>query len=105
MAFSFLRSWWPCTRPLTHLAITLYTRQGCHLCDDAWLLLQAEQRRHGFPLTAVAIDTEPQLVNLYGEKVPVVAVNGKVRFWGRINRVLLTRLLLAETRRQARGGV
>jgi len=94
-------SWWPawCRPPLTHLHFILYTRRGCHLCETATVVLQEAWRRHGFTMETIDIETDPRLVALYGEQVPVVAVNGKVRFRGEVNRVLLERLLCAERER------
>ena len=49
--------------------ITLYTRSECHLCDEA----KAAMRRH-FPnlvIDEVDVDTDPELIRLYGEEVPV----------------------------------
>jgi hypothetical protein len=74
----------------------MYTRQGCHLCDEAWALLKAAQERHGFLLDAVDVDTDPALVAEYGDCVPVVIVNGRARFRGKVNSVLLRRLLAME---------
>lgn len=74
----------------------MYTRAGCHLCDDAWKLLEESRQRYAFPLEAVDIDGSPDLARKFGEQVPVVEIDGKVRFWGRINPVLLERLLRAE---------
>jgi len=71
----------------------MYTRQGCHLCEQAWEQLEAARQRHGFALRQVDVDGDPQLVRAFGECVPVVTIDGKVRFRGRINRVLLERLL------------
>ena len=67
----------------------LYTRQGCHLCEIALSVLQ----QHGVQPKIVDIDTQPKLVERYGECVPVVTFDGKVRFRGRVNPVLLRRLL------------
>jgi hypothetical protein len=50
----------------------------------------------------VDVDDNPQLQVRYGEHVPVVVVNGKVRFRGFINPVLLQRLLRAEAGRVRR---
>jgi glutaredoxin len=73
--------------------VVLYTRAGCHLCDDAWNLLhQARQRLH-FVLEIVDVDTDAALRAQHGERVPVVEINGRVRCWGRINKVLLERQL------------
>jgi glutaredoxin len=79
------------------LHFILYTRTGCHLCDAAWQLLQDAQRKHRFSLEAVDIDTSPELIATHGQWVPVVTVNGKLRFRGSVNRVLLDRLLIHET--------
>ena len=72
----------------THETI-LYTRQGCHLCDDAREILA----RHGLSPRAVDIDADPELIEKYTECVPVVVIDGRERFRGRINEVLLQRLL------------
>jgi hypothetical protein len=83
-------------RSLEHLQVQMLTRSGCHLCEEAWQQLEIARKRHGFTLNAVDVDADPDLVSKYGNCVPVVLVNGKVRFRGRINPVLLTRLLHAE---------
>jgi glutaredoxin len=89
----WLRTWWkPPARHLKQWRIILYTRQGCHLCDTAWDLLVDARRQHGFTLEQVDIDTDPALVAEHGLEVPVVSVNGKARFRGVVNAVLLQRL-------------
>jgi hypothetical protein len=75
------------------LHFVMYTRQGCHLCDSAWQQLQEAQKLHGFRLDKEDVDADPELALRHGKCVPVVAVNGKVRFRGAINPVLLKRLL------------
>ena len=74
----------------------MYTRTDCHLCTDAWTLLEEMRLKFEFELEAVDVDGQADLVRLYGERVPVITVNGKERLWGRINRVLLERSLRAE---------
>ena len=81
------------------LKVLLFTRAGCHLCEDAWSFLIQQQQRHGFRLTSVDVDESAQLVAEYGLEVPVVVIDGKVRFRGKINPVLWERLLRAESRR------
>jgi len=70
--------------------VVLYTRVGCHLCDDARDLLV----RHGLTPRLVDVDRDTQLAAEYGNCVPVVEIDGRVRFRGRVNPVLLRRLLL-----------
>lgn len=69
--------------------VQLYSRVGCHLCDDALALLQ----RHGLTVEVVDIDAHPELLAQYTDCVPVVVIDGKVRFHGRVDEVLLRRLL------------
>jgi glutaredoxin len=93
--WSRLARWWRGRRPLD---VVMYTRHGCHLCDTAWERLEAARRRYGFALTARDVDADAALKAEHGDCVPVVAVNGKVRFRGAVNAVLLERLLRAEAR-------
>jgi glutaredoxin len=72
--------------------VVMYTRRGCHLCDDTWVLLEEARARHGFALEKVDVDAEPELVARYGSEVPVVEIDGRVRFRGRVNPVLLRRV-------------
>jgi hypothetical protein len=99
MAFPWFYNWKKEKEPtpiLSHLKFVLFTRRNCHLCDDAHKVLVKFQRDFGFPLESVDIDSEPQLGEQYGLSVPVVAVNGKERFRGRVNAVLMRRFLVAE---------
>lgn len=81
-----------------HLTFTVYTRQQCCCCHKALDVLRDHQDRWGFAVEAVDIDGDPELVARYNTEVPVVALNGKVRFRGVVNPALLERLLRAETR-------
>ena len=70
-------------------SVTLYTRTGCHLCDDAHALLV----RHGLRARLVDIDSDSELRERYNDCVPVVEIDGRERFRGRVNEVLLKRIL------------
>jgi glutaredoxin len=76
--------------------VIVYTRCGCHLCEVAWEQLARARDVYGFEMSAVDVDGDPALQREHGLHVPVVVIDGKVRFRGRINSVLLTRLLEAE---------
>jgi len=94
MAFAFLWRWLgrlPPQRP--DLRVLMYTRNGCCLCDEAWELLKQSQTRFGFTLEAKNVDDSADLVREFGACVPVVTINGRVRFRGRVNEVLLRRML------------
>ena len=69
--------------------VALYTRQGCHLCDVARQILI----EHGLEPSLIDIDGEPELRERFNECVPVVEIDGKVRFRGKVDPVLLRRLI------------
>ena len=73
--------------------VVLYTRQGCHLCDQAEQLLA----NHGLCPQLVDIDVNPDLRSKFDTCVPVVEIDGQIRFRGRIDEVLLRRLIDAHT--------
>jgi glutaredoxin len=61
--------------------VRIYTRVGCHLCEEAERVVRAEQAADGgFHLELVDIDRDPELVRRYGVRVPVVAVDGEELF-------------------------
>lgn len=70
--------------------IVLYSRNGCHLCDVAAEILA----RHGLKFERIDIDAEPELQARYDACVPVVVVDGRERFRGHIDELLLRRLLV-----------
>ena len=69
--------------------IILYTRRGCHLCDDALRVLTG----CGLAPKLVDIDGDAELAARYGQCVPVVVIDGRERFRGRVNEVLLRRIV------------
>jgi glutaredoxin len=57
--------------------ITLYSRPGCHLCDDARARLHALSARAEFVLTEVDIESDDVLHARYLERIPVVVLDGE----------------------------
>ncbi|MEK6273014.1 MAG: glutaredoxin family protein [Actinomycetota bacterium] len=59
--------------------ITLYTRPGCHLCDEARdAILALREELPPFELSEVDIEHDDGLLARYLERIPVVAVDGEV---------------------------
>ena len=62
--------------------ITLYTRPGCHLCDDARAVVQAVCADLGESFEEVDITADGELEDRFGEDVPVTFVDGRQHdFW------------------------
>jgi glutaredoxin len=102
MLIAIFRSWWTGRRHASVTTVTFYTRAGCHLCDVAHATLEGVRPEYGFLLDVVDVDANEELRERYKDHVPVVFVNGKLRFHGRINLVLLRRLLRAEASKKRR---
>lgn len=68
--------------------VILYTREGCHLCDEALVTL----REHGLEPRLVDVDADDELRRKFNECVPVVEIDGQIRFRGRVDPILLRRL-------------
>ena len=60
--------------------VTLYSRPGCHLCDDAREALERVRARAPFTLQEVDIETDDTLHARYLERIPVVALDGDELF-------------------------
>jgi glutaredoxin len=60
--------------------VTLYTRAGCCLCDQARQVLSSARRRAAFDLEEIDIDRHPEWLALYNEEVPVIAIDGRKAF-------------------------
>lgn len=72
------------------MKILLYSRRGCHLCEQAEDMLACLAAE----LTIVDIDTDVELLAAFDTRVPVVEVDGRILIEGRFDeRELLTRLV------------
>jgi glutaredoxin len=60
--------------------VTLYTRSGCCLCDDAKQVLAEARRRADFDYEELDIDADPELRRLYNDEVPVIAIDERKAF-------------------------
>ncbi|HXW18592.1 MAG TPA: glutaredoxin family protein [Candidatus Acidoferrales bacterium] len=57
--------------------VTLYTREGCHLCDSAKSAIEPALREFGARLREVDIDRDPVLQRRYNDDVPVVFIGSQ----------------------------
>ncbi len=85
-------AWRPTRSGRRFRSLVVYSRDGCHLCDEVVELL------HGYSaylpvVQEIDIDADPALRSRFDLEVPVVEFDGKVRFKGRVSEVLLRRLI------------
>jgi glutaredoxin len=65
---------------VTPATVTMFSRATCGLCDEAREVIEAVRRGTGFEFREVFIDGDPELERRYGERVPVVTVDGREEF-------------------------
>ena len=75
--------------------VTLYTRAGCCLCDDAREALARVRASVPFTLHVVDIEADDALHRRYLERIPVVAVDGEELFDFDVDEAALTARLRA----------
>lgn len=75
----------------TDHTVTLLTRVGCHLCDDAKDVLVRIAARTGVSWNEVDVDADPELIYEYGDRVPVVLLDGEEHGFWRVEEARLLR--------------
>jgi thiol-disulfide isomerase/thioredoxin len=77
------------------MQLTIYSRPGCHLCDEMKAVVERVARSTAAPLTIEEIDisTDPALEARYGVEIPVLLVDGKKAAKYRVTEEALRRWL------------
>ena len=65
--------------------VTVYSRHGCHLCEDAVKTLRNLQKELNFEMEVIYIDANETLEKMYGHEVPVIHINGEHHDFFRVN--------------------
>lgn len=66
------------------MIIEIYTRPGCHLCDEAKEVLRAAEKRFHIEIVEKNVETDGAWKRAFGQEVPVVFINGRKAFKYRI---------------------
>jgi glutaredoxin len=80
------------------LALTIYSRPGCHLCDEMKAVVDLVARRVPLTVDIIDISSDPRLEARHGLEIPVLLVNGRKAAKHRVTEDELRRIL------RARGG-
>ncbi len=67
------------------MIVTLYSKPGCHLCEDVREILDDLAVEHGFSVDEVNIEGDATLFAQYRYEIPVLAVAGREIARGRIS--------------------
>lgn len=73
--------------------VTLITRAGCHLCDEAEAVLVRLSDELGFTLERLDVDADADRRNEYSDRVPVILIDGREHGYWRVEEPRLRRAL------------
>lgn len=80
---------------MSEITITVYTRENCHLCEEA--IETCERVGESVPtdvtLDFVDVDEDPDLRDRYGHRVPYILVDGRPAFKYRVDETELRQRL------------
>ncbi|MDP7033622.1 MAG: glutaredoxin family protein [Planctomycetota bacterium] len=82
------------------ISIQFYTKSDCPLCEQALASLREELGDRPHHIETVDIETDPKLQEQFRYEIPVIRIDGTVRFRGKMNLVLLRRLLRGRDRQK-----
>ena len=84
------------------IALTIYSRPGCHLCTDMKVTVERIVRDMDAParIEEINIANDPELEARYGQEIPVLLVNGRKAAKYRVTEEALRRLIA-----EAEGGL
>jgi glutaredoxin len=85
--------------------VTLYTKPGCHLCEDARAIVAKVCAELGEEWTEVDITQDQALFTEYGDQIPVTFVDGKQHDFWRVDPVRLRTALMGSQGDEARPGL
>ena len=64
--------------------VIIYSRPGCHLCDEAKQTIESAQCVDEYTLEEIDIESDPELLRRYRYDIPVVTINGEEAFRHRV---------------------
>jgi glutaredoxin len=70
--------------PAADHQVTLVTRSGCHLCEEAEALLRQLSREVGFGYAEIDVDADPARQAEYSDRVPVILIDGREHGYWRV---------------------
>ena len=64
--------------------VVIYSRPGCHLCEEAKKVIEASGYRGEYTLEEINIESDAELLRRYRYDIPVITINGKEAFRHRL---------------------
>ena len=69
---------------MRHLRVTIISRHDCHLCHVVHRVAEQVRQELAFDLVEMDVDSDPRLVTQYGDRVPVILLDGREAISGKV---------------------
>jgi glutaredoxin len=76
--------------------VIIYSRPGCHLCDEAKAAIMSIGRSDQFTLEEVNIESDEELLRKYKYDIPVITIDGVETFMHRVDPKDFLRVILVQ---------
>ncbi len=73
--------------------VTVVSRDGCHLCEQAEQRLAELSAEHGFTLDRLDVDGDRTLANQFSDRVPVILIDGAEHGYWRLEEARFLRAI------------
>jgi glutaredoxin len=81
-------------QPSTKAHVIIYSRPGCHLCDEAKQVIEATECQDEYTLDEINIESDPELLSRYQYDIPVITIDGVEAFKHRLTAAAFRERLL-----------
>jgi glutaredoxin len=68
----------------TKARVIIYSRPGCHLCEEAKQTIESAQCANKYTLEEIDIESDPALLRRFQYEIPVITINGEEAFRHRV---------------------
>jgi len=75
------------------IRVEIYSRPGCHLCDEAKEVIDRVASRHRLDVRVLNVEDNPEWEAQYGTEIPVVFIEGRKAFKYHVDATQLERKL------------
>jgi glutaredoxin len=75
------------------IRVEIYSRPGCHLCDEAKEVIDRATSRHRLDVRVLNVEDNPEWEAQYGTEIPVVFIEGRKAFKYHVDATQLERKL------------
>jgi glutaredoxin len=72
-------------QPSAKAHVVIYSRPGCHLCDEAKQAIEAARCQDKYTLDEINIESDPDLLRRYQYDIPVITIDGVEAFKHRLD--------------------